>query len=94
MMGSPFRKSPTDRAYVVDLANKRKSQRKLGEIGWGVNQFRSQNKAGNNMPKPCVRGFDKKNLNNFCDHSGYFANTLDKNLGFGYSDKLSIRDMR
>lgn len=66
----------------------------MGDIGWGVNEYISDVKTSNMMPKPHVRSFDKKELNNFIDKSGYFANTLDKHLGLGYSDKMSIRDMR
>lgn len=66
----------------------------MGDIGWGVRDQKSGLVTNNMMPKPHVRGFDKEELNNFCSKSGYFANTLDKNLGLGYSDKLSIRDMR
>ena len=66
----------------------------MKNIGWGVNQYKSELATGHAIAKHHVRGIDKTELNNFCHHSGVFANTMDKNMGMGYTDKISIRDMR
>lgn len=46
------------------------------------------------IPKPCVRSFDKSKLQKFVYQQDGFSATLDKKLGFQYSDKLCIRQVR
>ena len=65
-------------------------------IGWGVREYPDPTmKSGmNQIPKPMVRGFDRKNTHQFVYQQEGFSAALDKKLGFQYSDKFSIRAMR
>lgn len=65
------------------------------EIGWGALNFRDNCQTDNaRTMKRHVRAFDEKRLQQFVYQQDGFSATLDKKLGFKYSDSFSIRQMR
>ena len=64
-------------------------------IGFGAyDQIDKSNFGKNRIPKSHVRGFDQKRLQQFIYQQDGFSAALDKKLGFQYSDKFSIKQMR
>ena len=46
------------------------------------------------MAKPTVRGFDEKHKQRFVYQQDGFSAQLDRKLGFQYSDRFNIKQMR
>ena len=65
------------------------------QLGWGAYDLKDPiQKDQSRIEKPAVRGFDEKHKQRFVYQQAGFSAQLDRKLGFQYSDKFNIKQMR
>jgi len=65
------------------------------QIGWGAHDLKDPIQQDHNrIAKPRVREFDERRTQRFVYQQDGFSAQLDRKLGFQYSDRFNIRQMR